>query len=61
MQLCTYVVTDLTDFEAELTETMLDREWVNEYAEVMARELLTAIPDLTGKGMCIAIYDDESH
>jgi len=55
----TYSVTDLTDYESAAFEIFLDREDAIAFGARMARELLEAVPDLSRKGMCIAVYDPQ--
>ena len=59
MQMCTYSVTDLTDYESATFEIALDWQDAPAFGARIARELLSALPHLSRKGMCIAVYDSE--
>jgi hypothetical protein len=59
MKCFTYNFTDLTSFESPCTEIWID--WVDlpAFASRVARQMLDAVPDLTNKGMCVGIYDQQ--
>lgn len=58
MPLFTYIFTDLTSFDSPSKEVWVDTEDLSEFAARVAREIVEAVPDLTNKGMCLAIYDE---
>jgi hypothetical protein len=58
MQLFTYNITDLISFDSPVAEVCLERDELPEFGMQIAREVVTAIPDLILKGMCVAIYDE---
>jgi hypothetical protein len=59
MKFFTYNFTDLTSYGSPSTEIWID--WVDlpTFASRVAREMLDAAPDLTNKGLCVGIYDEE--
>jgi len=59
MQIFTYSVTDLTEYESEPIEVRFesDDEAV-EYGTDLARQMLDRLPDLTYKGMCVTVLDE---
>lgn len=59
MQIFSYSVTDLTDYESPSDEILLDEQEVPSFAARVAREMLTAMPELKLKGMCLAVYNRE--
>jgi hypothetical protein len=60
MQIFTYSITDLTEYESEPIEVTFetDDEAVT-YGAVVAHEMLARMPDLTYKGMCITVLDEQ--
>jgi|tagenome__1003787_1003787.scaffolds.fasta_scaffold20812436_2 hypothetical protein len=59
MLLCTYSLSNLTEFESDCGEIILDREGAaHEFASFLAREILAEMPELSCKGMCIIVYDE---
>lgn len=61
MLLCTYSISNLTEFESDLAPIILDREEVQEFASVLAQEILAEMPELSCKGMCIVVYDEDGN
>jgi hypothetical protein len=61
MLLCTYSISNLTEFESDLAQIILDREEAQEFASVLAQEILAEMPELSGKGMCLVVYDDDGN
>jgi hypothetical protein len=59
MKCFTYNFTDLTSFESPTTEIWIDWADLPSFATRIAREMLDAVPDLTNKGMCVGIYDQQ--
>ena len=59
MKCFTYNFTDLTSFESPSTEIWIDWADLPTFASRVAREMLVAAPDLTNKGMCVGIYDQQ--
>jgi hypothetical protein len=57
----TYQVTDLTDYDSEELEVILESGRAREFAVLVARQLVSDRPDLTHKGMCIAVYDEQGY
>jgi|1185.fasta_scaffold1526054_1 hypothetical protein len=57
MQLFTYNVTDLTSYASPSGEVFLEPYEVAPFVATVTQDLLTAMPDLNMKGMCLAIYD----
>jgi hypothetical protein len=55
----TYNFTDLTTFESPCAEVWIEWADLQPFASRVAREMLDASPDLTNKGMCVGIYDQE--
>ena len=51
--------TDLTSYESPCTEIWIEQSDLPTFASRIAREMLDAVPDLTNKGMCVGIYDEE--
>ncbi|WP_410706510.1 DUF6894 family protein [Bradyrhizobium sp. BWC-3-1] len=39
----------------------LDREEAQEFASVLAQEILAEMPELICKGMCIVVYDEDGN
>lgn len=54
-----YSITDLTTYESDALAIDLNEREARLFGVRMAQALLTAMPDLTGLGICIAVYDDE--
>jgi hypothetical protein len=62
MQTFTYSVTDLVNYRSQNLEVSLERkEEALEFLAHLARELLDRMPDLDGKGMCVAVSDSRGH
>ncbi|OSJ14392.1 hypothetical protein BST63_16895 [Bradyrhizobium canariense] len=61
MLLCTYSISDLTEFESDLAPIILDRDEAQEFASVLAQEILAEMPELICKGMCIVVYDEDGN
>lgn len=59
MQLFTYIFTDFIGFRTPGTEMWLAPHELSEFASLLAREMLSTVPDLVHKGMCVAIYDGD--
>jgi hypothetical protein len=59
MRCFTYNFTDLTGFESPSTEIWIDWADLPAFAGRIAREMLDAVPDLTNKGICVGIYDQQ--
>jgi hypothetical protein len=59
MRCFNYNFTDLTTFESPFTEIWIDGADLPAFAIRVAREMLEAVPDLTNKGMCVGIYDQQ--
>jgi hypothetical protein len=57
MQLFSYIFTDLMSFSSPSEQVWIDKDDLFGFASRVAREMLAAVPDLTNKGMCVAIYD----
>ena len=57
MQLFTYNFTNFIDFSSPSMEMWLAPHELYQFASVVAREMLSAVPGLVHKGMCVAIYD----
>lgn len=55
----TYSITDLTTYESDALAIELDEREARLFGVRMAQALLTAMPDLTSRGICKAVYDDE--
>lgn len=55
-----YNVTNLIDYESELIDVELNDGDAREFAVLVANQLLSDRPDLTHRGMAIAIYDDKA-
>jgi hypothetical protein len=58
MQLFSYNFTDLTSYNSPSEEVWIAREDLFGFASRVAREMLAAVPDLTNKGLCVAVYDE---
>jgi hypothetical protein len=52
MQLFTYNFTNFFDFSSPSMEMWLAPHELYQFASVIAREMLSAVPDLAHKGMC---------
>ncbi|WP_275172663.1 hypothetical protein [Bradyrhizobium sp. CSS354] len=61
MLLCTYSISNLTEFESDLAPIILDRDEAQEFASVLAQEILAEMPELSCKGMCIVVYDEDGN
>jgi hypothetical protein len=61
MKCFTYNFTDLTTFETPCTEVWIDCADLAAFGSRVAREMLDAVPDLTNKGMCVGIYDEQDY
>ena len=60
MQIFSFVLTDLTEFEGEPVKVGFEAEdEALEYGARMAEEVLVQMPDLSGKGMCVTVLDEE--
>jgi hypothetical protein len=59
MQCFNYNLTDLLTFESPCTEVWIDLDEVPAFASGIARQMLSTVPDLTNKGVCIGICDQE--
>jgi hypothetical protein len=60
MQIFIYSITDLSECESEPIEVAFetDDEAVT-YGTVVAHEMLARMPDLSSKGMCITVLDEQ--
>jgi hypothetical protein len=59
VQIFTFILTDLFDFEAEPIKVELEsEEKAGKYGFNVASELLKQMPDLGSRGMCVLIRDD---
>jgi hypothetical protein len=58
MQLFSYNFTDLTSYNSPSEEVWRAREDLFGFASRVAREMLAAVPGLTNKGLCVAVYDE---
>lgn len=59
VQIFTFILTDLTDFEAEPIKIELESsEEAGTYGVNVAREMLEQMPELGSRGMCILIRDE---
>ena len=58
MQIFSYIVTDLTDNKSKPIEAALGSldEALN-YGSLLARQMLAAMPDLNGKGICVTVLN----
>jgi len=61
MQLFSYNFTDLASFDSPSREIWIDEDDLSDFAKRAAREMLNAVPDLTNKGVCVAIYDQQAN
>jgi hypothetical protein len=59
MDLYSYSVTDLADYESPAVDIVLEQDEAAAFGAAIAREMLESIPDLTCRGMCIALYDSK--
>jgi hypothetical protein len=57
MQSYSYSVTDLDAFESEMVEVDLDSDSVLDFGSRVVQEMLSTMPDLMHKGMCVVMYD----
>jgi hypothetical protein len=53
-----YNFTDLMTFESPCTDVWMDRPTCPGSSRI-AREILNAVPDLSNKGMCVGIYNNQ--
>jgi hypothetical protein len=59
VQIFTFILTDLIDFEATPIKIELEsEEEAGTYGAKVAREILEQMPDLGSRGMCVLIRDD---
>jgi hypothetical protein len=58
MQLFSENFTDLTSYSSPSEEVWIAREDLFGFASRVAHEMLAAIPDLTSKGLCVAVHDE---
>jgi hypothetical protein len=59
MQCFLYNLTDLMTFDSPCTDVWMDRADLPEFASRIAREMSDAVPDLSNKGMCVGIYNNQ--
>ena len=60
MQIFSFILTDLTEFEGEPIKIGFETEdEALEYGARMAKQALVQMPDLVGKGMCVTILDEQ--
>jgi hypothetical protein len=58
MQVYRYIVTDLADHKSKPIEAALETvEDALRYGTVLARHMAAAMPDLTGKGICVTVLN----
>jgi hypothetical protein len=58
LQTFSYVITDLADNKSKPIEAALESlEEALRYGTVLARHMLEATPDLTGKGICVTVLN----
>ncbi|MEH6951162.1 hypothetical protein V4R08_07395 [Nitrobacter sp. NHB1] len=58
MQIFSYIITDLTDHKSKPIEAALESlEDALSYGSLLARNMLEAMPDLTGKGVCVTVLN----
>ena len=57
MQSYSYSVTDLDKYESDPIEVELESDEVLDYGAQVAEAMLTIMPDLKFKGMCVIMYD----
>ena len=59
VQIFTFILTDLIDFEAEpIKIELVSEEKAGTYGANVACEMLKQMPDLGSRGMCVLIRDD---
>lgn len=60
MQTFTFIVTDLADFESEPMKMEFESdEKAVTYGSLFVREMLEQMPDISGRGICVTVYDGE--
>jgi hypothetical protein len=59
MECFTYNFTDLISFETSGEEVWINRADVPAFGNQVACQLREAVPDLSNKGMCVGIYDQD--
>jgi hypothetical protein len=58
MQIFSYIVTDLTDNKSKPIEAALGSlDEALSYGSLLARNMLAAMPDLNGKGICVTVLN----
>jgi hypothetical protein len=58
MQIFSYIITDLADHKSKPIEAALENlEDALRYGTILARNMLEATPDLTGKGICVTVLN----
>jgi hypothetical protein len=58
MQVFSYIVTDLADHKSKPIQAALENlEDALRYGSLLARQMLEAMPDLNGKGICVTILN----
>jgi hypothetical protein len=58
MQIFSYIVTDLTDNKSKPIEAALGSlDEALSYGSLLARQMLAAMPDLNGKGICVTVLN----
>jgi hypothetical protein len=58
MQIFSYIITDLTDNKSKPIEATLESvEDALSYGALLSRQMLAAMPDLNGKGICVAVLN----
>jgi hypothetical protein len=59
MDLYSYSVTDLADYESPAVDIVLEHDEAAAFGLVIAKEMLESVPGLSCRGMCIALYDSK--
>lgn len=59
MQGYSYSISDLDAYESEAIQVDLDAQEVLDYGSRVARQVLTTMPHLKHKGLCVVMYDTD--
>ena len=59
MQLFTYNFTNFLDYSSPSMEMWLAPHELSQFASVIAQDMISAVPSLVHKGMCVAVYDGD--
>jgi hypothetical protein len=59
MPLFTYQLTDLTTFDSPPKQVWAEEGDLPVLATRLVREMLEVVPDLTNKGVCVTIFDQD--